>query len=71
VALASVMICEPPILILDEPDSFLDEKGRRALLNEEELIRKRNPEMIIIRVTQYLSVARRYSFRMLSGRSLL
>jgi energy-coupling factor transporter ATP-binding protein EcfA2 len=60
VALASVMICRPPVLILDEPDSFLDEPGRLALLEEEDRIRTDNPAMILFRITQYRSVARRY-----------
>jgi energy-coupling factor transporter ATP-binding protein EcfA2 len=34
VALASIMIQDPPVLVLDEPDSFLDEAGRRILSSE-------------------------------------
>ena len=60
VALASVMICMPPVLVLDEPDSFLDAQGRAALRQEEEQIRRENPDMILVRITQYPSVAKRY-----------
>jgi energy-coupling factor transport system ATP-binding protein len=61
VALAALMIAEPSILVLDEPDSFLDTVGRRALQAEEDRIRGEDPEVIVVRITQYRSVAERYS----------
>jgi energy-coupling factor transporter ATP-binding protein EcfA2 len=60
VALAGVMISRPPVLILDEPDSFLDVVGRRILDETIRTIRAESPETIEIRITQYSSVAREY-----------
>lgn len=60
VALASVMVFRPPILVLDEPDSYLDEPGKRALEEELREIRSQTPNTVIIRVTQYPHVARSY-----------
>ncbi len=61
VALASVMIFEPEVLILDEPDSFLDEQGKAALREELASIKERLPRTIQILITQYPEVARRYN----------
>jgi len=60
VALASVMVFRPDVLILDEPDSFLDQRGREALWEELQHIRTEKPEMVQIHITQYPHVARRY-----------
>ncbi len=60
VAVASVMITQPQILILDEPDSFLDFHGRQLLLEQLEIIRTKNPEIIIIHITQYKETAMLY-----------
>ncbi|RKX26493.1 MAG: energy-coupling factor ABC transporter ATP-binding protein, partial [Candidatus Zixiibacteriota bacterium] len=60
VALASVMVSEPKILVLDEPDSFLDQPGREALAAELHLLRRADPSMIQIHITQYPSAARKY-----------
>lgn len=60
VALASVMISRPPILVLDEPDSFLDEVGKQALSEELKRIQRDVPETTIIHITQYPHVARNY-----------
>lgn len=60
VALASVMVCKPPILVLDEPDSFLDESGKAMLMEELAKLRRENPAMIQIHITQYPSTAQLY-----------
>ena len=59
VALAAATVCRPTVLILDEPDSFLDAAGRLILREELTGIRQAIPEMIEIRVTQFPLVARR------------
>ena len=61
VALAGVMVCRPPILVLDEPDSFLDESGKATLMEELAKLRQSNSSMIQIHITQYPSTAERYS----------
>ncbi|HKK21061.1 MAG TPA: ATP-binding cassette domain-containing protein, partial [candidate division Zixibacteria bacterium] len=60
VALASTMIFQPDILILDEPDSFLDSDGKHALESELEQVTRAKPSMITIRISQYPDVARKY-----------
>lgn len=60
VALASVMVLNPPILVLDEPDSFLDENGKATLREEMARIKAANPRLVEIRITQYPVVARMY-----------
>jgi energy-coupling factor transporter ATP-binding protein EcfA2 len=61
VALAGVMVCRPPILVLDEPDSFLDESGKATLMEELAKLHQSNPSMIQVHITQYPSTAKRYS----------
>ena len=60
VAVASVMITQPQILIFDEPDSFLDYHGRQLLLEQIETIKKENRKIIIIHITQYKEIAQLY-----------
>lgn len=60
VALAATMIQRPSVLILDEPDAFLDENGRRILSRELEQIHRFNSELVEIRITQDPSVALGY-----------
>ena len=60
VALASVMIFQPDILVLDEPDSYLDENGKAALRNELARISKLRPSMVQIHITQYPEAASDY-----------
>lgn len=60
VALASVMIAEPSILLLDEPDSFLDQAGIEVLKTELNKLKKSDPDMIQVHITQYPSTALNY-----------
>ncbi|MDF1544829.1 MAG: ATP-binding cassette domain-containing protein [bacterium] len=60
VALAGVMIANPSVLLLDEPDSYLDAKGREMLENQLGLLREKNPDLTELRITQYPDVARKY-----------
>ena len=60
VALASVMVQNPHVLVLDEPDSFLDEAGRRLLEAELARLHREYPGLIEIRITQDPSVAHSY-----------
>ncbi|MFQ5498171.1 MAG: ABC transporter ATP-binding protein [Candidatus Zixiibacteriota bacterium] len=55
--LASATIQPPSILVLDEPDSYLDRAGRRLLDDLIADIRKNNQAMRIIRITQNPKVA--------------
>ena len=59
-ALASVMVIRPNILILDEPGSFLDESGKRQLSEAISRLRRENPELTVIRITQYADIALKY-----------
>ena len=61
VALASVMVLNPKILLLDEPDSFLDQSGRDILNRALKKVRTADPELVEMRVTQSAEVARTYS----------
>ena len=58
VALAAVMVLSPGVLILDEPDSFLDVEGRRLLRQALRAVRERFPQLTEIRITQYPDLAR-------------
>jgi len=60
VALAAVMVSEPPIIVLDEPDSFLDEAGKRLLTDALARMHASDPQLVEIRITQYVHVARQY-----------
>ena len=59
-ALAAVMVFNPPVLVLDEPDSFLDQHGKLALRQEIEQLRTQIPGLVDIRITQYPEIARTY-----------
>ncbi|MFH1688452.1 MAG: ATP-binding cassette domain-containing protein [bacterium] len=59
-ALAAVMVFSPPVLVLDEPDSFLDQQGKQSLRQEIEQLREQYPALVDIRITQYPEVARTY-----------
>jgi len=56
-ALASIMVMEPDVLILDEPGSYLDESGRRLLEEALSHLLKSKPDLTLIRITQYSNVA--------------
>jgi len=60
VALASVMIQKPAILLLDEPDSFLDQIGRSLLTAELDRIHSENSHLIELRITQSTEIAQKY-----------
>ena len=60
VALASVMISTPAVLILDEPDSFLDASGKEMLTRELDRLHDEQTSLIEIRITQYPEVAKHY-----------
>ncbi len=60
VAVASVMITEPEILLLDEPDSFLDYQGKQLLLEQLKIIQENHPDIIIMHITQYKNIATLY-----------
>lgn len=60
VALAALLVSHPPILVLDEPDSFLDQSGKELFRQEVVLLKKHDPTLTIIEITQFPSVAREY-----------
>jgi energy-coupling factor transport system ATP-binding protein len=61
VALASVMVQEPSVLLLDEPDSFLDQTGRRILADELRSLHEHDRALIEFRITQSADVACDYA----------
>jgi energy-coupling factor transport system ATP-binding protein len=61
VALAAATVERPPVLVLDEPDSYLDEQGRRILADQLARLRRDYPDLIEVRITQYPHVAATYS----------
>lgn len=60
VALASVMVLRPPILVLDEPDSFLDQFGKGLLAEELARLKTEMRSLTELRITQYPHVAEQY-----------
>ena len=60
VALAAATIHRPVVLVLDEPDSFLDEAGRTILNRELASMRDTSRQLIELRVTQYPHIAMAY-----------
>jgi len=59
-ALASVMASKPEVLILDEPDSFLDEAGKQLLELAIKMLTAESESLTLIQVTQYSSAAVKY-----------
>ncbi len=55
-ALAGVMVVEPEILLLDEPTSFLDFRGRQTLFD----LVSSSREQTVIAATQYVSEVQKY-----------
>ncbi|PWB69678.1 energy-coupling factor ABC transporter ATP-binding protein, partial [candidate division GN15 bacterium] len=60
VALAAVMVSRPPIIVLDEPDSYLDEAGKRLLTDALARMHASDRDLTEIRITQYPYVAKQY-----------
>ncbi len=59
-SLASLLVARPPLLVLDEPSSYLDKQGRVLFNSQLEKIRKENPELTLVHVTQYPQTALKY-----------
>ena len=59
-SLASLLVARPPVLVLDEPSSYLDKQGRVLFNLQLEKIREENPELTLVHVTQYSQTARKY-----------
>lgn len=59
-SLAALFVTTPEILFLDEPASFLDWPGACRLEKTMQEVKAAYPNVTIIRVTQYLSVAEKF-----------
>jgi len=59
-ALAAVLVTEPSILVLDEPDSYLDQTGLNILNDAIGMLLSRQKDLTLVRITQYSSVAEEY-----------
>lgn len=60
VAIGAITITDPPMLILDEPDSFLDSDGKAALETALAGLREKQPGLIEVRIAQEIEIMRRY-----------
>jgi energy-coupling factor transport system ATP-binding protein len=60
VAIAAITIADSPLLILDEPDSFLDSDGKAALEAAIAGMREKQPGLIEVRIVQEIEIMRRY-----------
>ncbi len=56
-ALAAVLVTEPTILVLDEPDSYLDQTGVNILNDAINILLSGQKELTLVRITQFSSVA--------------
>jgi energy-coupling factor transporter ATP-binding protein EcfA2 len=54
------MVENPAVLLLDEPDSYLDQEGRRILADELVRLHREDSSLIELRITQSAQVARDY-----------
>ena len=70
-SLAGLLAASPDILFLDEPASFLDVEGSRKLDDTLKQITQSNPEITIIRVTQFSSVAAGYGRVLVMGKGAI
>ncbi|MCH7946819.1 MAG: ATP-binding cassette domain-containing protein [candidate division Zixibacteria bacterium] len=59
-SLASLLVARPPVLVLDEPSSYLDKEGKELFNSQLEKIRKENPQLTLVHVTQYPQTAGMY-----------
>lgn len=59
-AISALTVTEPRLLILDEPDSFLDADGKRALEEALSWLKSTDPNLIEIRITQDQETMGRY-----------
>lgn len=59
-SLAALLVARPPLLVLDEPSSYLDQQGKELFNLQLEKIRKENPELTLVHVTQYPQTALKY-----------
>ena len=59
-SLASLLVARPPLLVLDEPSSYLDKQGRVLFNSQLEKIRKENRDLTLVHVTQYPQTALKY-----------
>jgi energy-coupling factor transporter ATP-binding protein EcfA2 len=59
-ALASVMVAGPDIIIFDEPESYLDESGKHVLNDAIDFLLEEKPDLTVLRITQYAGVAEAY-----------
>ncbi|MEZ5358772.1 MAG: ATP-binding cassette domain-containing protein [Candidatus Zixiibacteriota bacterium] len=66
-SLAGLIAASPDVLFLDEPSSFLDYRGTQALNDMLRRIAMHIPHVIIIRITQFVSVAEDYPRLLLLG----
>ncbi len=67
-SLAGLIASKPDILFLDEPASYLDYTGAQLLNRTLEEITQANPDIIVLRVTQFARVAEKYKRILIIGK---
>ncbi|MBD3258484.1 ATP-binding cassette domain-containing protein [candidate division GN15 bacterium] len=60
VALGSIMIQNPPVLLLDEPDTFLDAAGQKIVREELRRLHAAIPNLTELRISHSPAIARDY-----------